>query len=89
MLVLSRKASEKITIGNGITVTVLSIHGNRVRLAFEAPDDVRVLRSELVWWSDVPTGSHVGNCGRNRAMRLGKRADRRPRCGSPVDGART
>jgi carbon storage regulator CsrA len=34
-------------IGNGITVTVVEIRGNQVRLGIEAPKDVRVLREEL------------------------------------------
>jgi carbon storage regulator CsrA len=47
MLVLSRKPGETIVTSNGITVTVAEIKGNRVRLAFDAPDDVRILRAEL------------------------------------------
>ncbi len=47
MLVLSRKVGEKIEIGHGITVEVRRISGHRVALAFAAPDDVRILRSEL------------------------------------------
>ena len=37
MLVLSRKPGEKVVIGGGITVTVVSVKGNKVRLAFTAP----------------------------------------------------
>jgi carbon storage regulator CsrA len=47
MLVLSRKPGEKVVTSNGIAVTVAEVKGNRVRLAFEAPDDVRILRAEL------------------------------------------
>ena len=47
MLVLGRKPGEKLCIGNNISVTVLGIHGNVVKLGIEAPRDVRVLRSEL------------------------------------------
>ena len=35
-------------IGTNITVKVLGINGNQVRLGIEAPDDVRILRAELV-----------------------------------------
>lgn len=52
MLVLSRKLGEKVVIGNDITLTVVEVNGNRVRLAFDAPDDVRILRAELAWWQD-------------------------------------
>ncbi len=47
MLVLTRKLGEKIHIGDGITLTVLELRGNRVRLGIDAPSDVRVLRAEL------------------------------------------
>jgi carbon storage regulator len=47
MLVLSRKIGQRIQIGNNVVVEVRRIAGNRVSLAFSAPDDVRILRSEL------------------------------------------
>ena len=55
MLVLSRKPGEKVVVGNGITVTVVEVHGNRVRLAFDAPDQIRILRAELACWQDETT----------------------------------
>ena len=48
MLVLSRKLGEKIVIDTDITVTVVEIQGNRVKLGIEAPANVRVLRHELL-----------------------------------------
>ena len=54
MLVLSRKPGEKVVIGGGITVTVVSALGNKVRLAFNAPDQVRILRAELLAGQDRP-----------------------------------
>jgi carbon storage regulator CsrA len=54
MLVLSRKPGEKVVIGNGITLTVVEVKGNRVRLTFAAPDQVRILRGELACWQDDP-----------------------------------
>ncbi|HJZ53682.1 MAG TPA: carbon storage regulator [Gemmataceae bacterium] len=47
MLALSRRTGEKVVIGNGITLTVVEIRGDRVRLAFDAPDKVRILRAEF------------------------------------------
>jgi len=47
MLVLSRKISERIHIGDNIFVEVRKISGNRVTLALEAPKEVRILRGEL------------------------------------------
>ena len=54
MLVLSRKPGEKVVIGNSITLTVVSVLGTKVRLAFDAPDQVRILRVELLGWQDRP-----------------------------------
>ena len=48
MLVLSRREYEGIVLSGQITITVVEIRGNRVRLAIEAPKEVRVLRTELV-----------------------------------------
>lgn len=47
MLVLSRKRDEAITIGDDITVTVVDIRGDRVRLGISAPRDVTVYREEI------------------------------------------
>ncbi|MCF8061394.1 MAG: carbon storage regulator CsrA [Deltaproteobacteria bacterium] len=48
MLVLTRKVDESITIGNGITVTVLGIRGGQVRIGIDAPKETPVNRTELV-----------------------------------------
>lgn len=47
MLVLSRKRNEAIVIGNGITVTVLAVDGDRVKLGIVAPAEVPVHREEV------------------------------------------
>lgn len=46
-LVLSRKKEESIIIGDRITVTVIEIRGDKVRLAIDAPSDVSVHRQEV------------------------------------------
>ena len=48
MLVLSRKPGERIQIGENIWVTVVRIGLNTVRLGIEAPQDVKILRAELI-----------------------------------------
>ena len=48
MLILQRKAGESLVIGDDITVRVISVDGTRVRLAISAPEDVPILRSELI-----------------------------------------
>jgi len=47
MLVLSRKKGESIVINNDITVTVVEIRGDKVRLGFVAPKEVPVHRQEV------------------------------------------
>lgn len=47
MLVLSRKETERIRLGDSIVVTVVRVAGDKVRLGIEAPPDVLVLRDEL------------------------------------------
>jgi carbon storage regulator len=47
MLVLTRKLDESIVIGEHITVTILKVHGDRVRLGIEAPKEIPIKREEL------------------------------------------
>ena len=47
MLVLTRKLGEVIRIGSGVTVRVLEIKGNQVRLGLDAPPDVKIFREEV------------------------------------------
>lgn len=47
MLVLSRKRGEGIRIGPDVTLVVVEIRGNRVRLGIKAPGGVVILRDEL------------------------------------------
>lgn len=55
MLVLSRKLGEKIVIDTDITITVVEVQGNRVKLGIQAPANVRVLRQELLAALAEPT----------------------------------
>ena len=54
MLVLSRKAQEAIVIDNEITVTVLEVRGNHIRIGIEAPTDVAIRRRELTLSAAAP-----------------------------------
>jgi carbon storage regulator len=47
MLVLSRKKNEQILVDGQITIEVLQIKGNTVRLGIAAPREVKVMRGEL------------------------------------------
>ena len=47
MLVLTRRENETVFIGKDITVTVVSVRGNKVKLAFDAPMEVPIHRAEV------------------------------------------
>ena len=47
MLVLSRKESQRIELGDSIVITIVKISGDKVRVGIEAPHNVLVLRDEL------------------------------------------
>ena len=55
MLVLSRKESEKIMLGDSIVLTIVRVSGDRVRLGIEAPSDMLILRKELEDSDNRPT----------------------------------
>ena len=62
MLVLGREEEQTIQIGDDIRVTILRIKGNCVRVGIEAPEQVRILREELVpiakaWEAEIEFGS--------------------------------
>jgi carbon storage regulator len=54
MLVLSRKPGETVRIGSDITLAVLEVRGNRVRIGLTAPTRIRIARQELY----DPVGGH-------------------------------
>jgi len=62
MLVLTRRINESIVINDDITVLVVEIRGDRVRLGIEAPKDVTVHRKEVY---DVITESASGKSKKN------------------------
>lgn len=47
MLVLTQKVGEAVHIGEGILVRVLSIDNGQVRIGYEAPKDVNIIRAKL------------------------------------------
>ena len=48
MLILSARKNERIMLSDGVTVTVTRIEREKVRLGFDAPADVTILREKLV-----------------------------------------
>jgi carbon storage regulator len=71
MLILTRRVGETVMIGQDITVTVVGVKGNQVRLGIGAPKDVAVYREEI----QERTSAEAHNAERSD----GREAARRPR----------
>ena len=56
MLVLSRKPGEKILIGDNVTITIVRIGPNTVRLGIDAPREMNIVREELCQTARVGDG---------------------------------
>ena len=48
MLILTRRVGEAVHIGNNITLRVLGIKGGQVRIGFDVPKEVNIIRTELL-----------------------------------------
>lgn len=59
MLVLSRKIGEKIKIGDDVEIVIVAIYGNRVRIGLDAPQEIKILRKELVGQPPTPETADV------------------------------
>jgi carbon storage regulator len=84
MLVLSRKRNERIVIDGNIVITVVQIAPNQVKIGIEAPQDVAVLREEILHRDapaagrtpadggqpSAPTPTGSGLAGRTAARRM-------------------
>jgi len=47
MLILSRKINEKVVIGDDITVSIIEVRGDQVRIGIDAPKKIKVFRQEV------------------------------------------
>lgn len=63
MLVLSRKVGESVRIGNDVTVTVVRIGPNSVRLGITAPHEMNIARQEIdLHFETEPVAIECGSC---------------------------
>ncbi|MEX0702826.1 MAG: carbon storage regulator CsrA [Planctomycetales bacterium] len=61
MLVLTRKKNQRIRIGDDIEITVLEVHGDRVKLGFSGPPHVPIHREEVARRIRDAVGSGAGS----------------------------
>jgi len=47
MLILSRRESERVYLGDDIVLTIVRVNGDKVRIGVEAPSNIKILRTEL------------------------------------------
>ena len=57
MLLTERDVGDRIYVGENIVVEVLEIQGNRVKLGIVAPEDMKILRKELIDLESKPCGA--------------------------------
>jgi carbon storage regulator len=72
MLILTRRVGETVMIGNDVTVTVLGVKGNQVRVGVNAPRDVAVHREEI--FERIKREEQVGDAPRGAAAANGHAA---------------
>ncbi|HSG61674.1 MAG TPA: carbon storage regulator CsrA [Pseudomonadales bacterium] len=61
MLILTRRIGETLMVGDEVTVTVLGVKGNQVRLGVNAPKDVAVHREEIYQRIQSEKSDDIGN----------------------------
>lgn len=75
MLVLTRRPGESIVIGSDVTVTVLEVRGDQIRIGIEAPRSVKVHREEVVREIERTNAEAIASAARAAALRQVRRPD--------------
>ena len=72
MLILSRRVGETVMIGDEVTITVLGVKGNQVRVGINAPKSVAVHREEI--YERIKREQQGGDSGGDKPKRAGEYA---------------
>lgn len=73
MLVLTRKPKQQIMIGDDIIINVVEVQGENVRIAIEAPREIKIYRGEIyraIQEENRKASAQIGNIDLSRAMPL-------------------
>jgi len=82
MLILTRRPGESVMIGDDITITVIAIKGNQLRLGFTAPQNIAVHREEVYQRIQA---EKITNISQARSGNFPLRIERSPKCSSGSD----
>lgn len=77
MLVLSRRKGESVIIGDDVTITVVDVRGDQIRLGIDAPRSVKVYREEV--YRQVVAENEAAGRSVDAAAQMLRRARPRPR----------
>jgi carbon storage regulator len=92
VLVLSRRVGESVVIGNEVTVTVLEVRGDQIRIGIDAPRSIQVHREEVFRQLEAENTSAAGAAARTQQLvarmpRAATRSGSTDRPGPPASGA--
>ena len=85
MLVLSRKPEQSLVLGDSITITILAVDGDRVKLGIEAPRSVTVLREEIYSQIQLANAAAAASPARGLTPRAASAALRERVAPTPAD----
>jgi carbon storage regulator len=72
MLILTRRSEESVLIGDQIQVVVLGVKGNQVRIGIKAPQELVILRHELLQYVSASFGSRFESQFDRRSDRVAR-----------------